>query len=79
MKEKEDEDWHLGEIYGMLRNRRTGEKHIAYVESHDQAIVGDKTLAMQLMDTELYTHMNVFPQQAMALLVALRSTNSSDC
>ena len=60
LKEKEDEDWHIGEIYGMLRNRRTGEKHIAYVESHDQAIVGDKTLAMQLMDTELYTHMGVF-------------------
>ena len=59
LKEKQDEGWHLGEIYGMLRNRRTGEKHIAYVESHDQAIVGDKTLAMQLMDTELYTHMNV--------------------
>ncbi len=60
LKEKQDEDWHIGEIYGMLRNRRAGEKHIAYVESHDQSIVGDKTLAMQLMDTELYTNMSVF-------------------
>ena len=60
LKEKEDEGWHIGEIYGMLRNRRTGEKHIAYVESHDQGIVGDKTLATQLMDTELHTHMSVF-------------------
>ena len=60
LKEKQDEDWHIGEIYGMLCNRRRGEKHIAYVESHDQAIVGDKTLAMQLMDTELYTNMSVF-------------------
>ncbi len=60
LKEKQDEDWHIGEIYGMLRNRRTDEKHIAYVESHDQNIVGDKTLAMQLMDVELYTHMNIF-------------------
>ena len=60
LKEKQDEDWRIGEIYGMLRNRRTGEKHIAYVESHDQAIVGDKTLAMQLMDAELYTNMGVF-------------------
>ena len=59
LKEKQDEDWHIGEIYGMLRNRRTGEKHIAYVESHDQSIVGDKTLAMQLMDTELYTDMSI--------------------
>ena len=60
LKEKQDEDWHIGEIYGMLRNRRAGEKHIAYVESHDQSIVGDKTLAMQLMDAELYTNMSTF-------------------
>ena len=60
LKEKEDENWHIGEIYGMLRNRRTGEKYIGYVESHDQGIVGDKTLATQLMDTELYTHMSIF-------------------
>ena len=59
LKEQKDEDWHIGEIYGMLRNRRAGEKHIAYVESHDQSIVGDKTLAMQLMDAELYTNMSV--------------------
>ena len=59
LKEKQDEVWHIGEIYGMLCNRRAGEKHIAYVESHDQSIVGDKTLAMQLMDTELYTHMSI--------------------
>lgn len=60
LKEKKDDDWHIGEIYGMLRNRRSGEKHIGYVESHDQSIVGDKTLAMQLMDAELYTDMSVF-------------------
>ena len=59
LKEEADEAWHLGEIYGMLRNRRAGEKHIAYVESHDQSIVGDKTLAMQLMDAELYTNMSI--------------------
>ncbi len=59
LKEKKDEEWHIGELYGMLRNRRVGEKHIAYVESHDQSIVGDKTLAMQLMDADLYTKMSV--------------------
>ncbi|MCG9132492.1 alpha amylase C-terminal domain-containing protein [Candidatus Poribacteria bacterium] len=59
LKEKTDEAWHIGEIYGMLRNRRASEKHIAYVESHDQSIVGDKTLAMQLMDAELYTNMRI--------------------
>ena len=62
LKERQDEDWHLGDIYGMLLNRRAGEKHIAYVESHDQGIVGDKTLAMQLMDAELYEKMNIFSE-----------------
>ena len=72
LKERKDEDWHIGEIYGMLRNRRSGEKHIAYVESHDQSIVGDKTLAMQLMDAELYTNMSVFtPNLRIARGVAL--------
>ena len=72
LKEKKDEDWHIGEIYGMLRNRRAGEKHIAYVESHDQSIVGDKTLAMQLMDAELYTNMSIFtPSLRIARGVAL--------
>ena len=72
LKEKKDEDWHIGEIYGMLCNRRIGEKHIAYVESHDQSIVGDKTLAMQLMDAELYTKMSIFtPSLRIARGVAL--------
>ena len=62
LKERQDEDWHLGDIYGMLLNRRAGEKHIAYVESHDQGIVGDKTLAMQLMNAELYEKMNIFSE-----------------
>ena len=72
LKEKKDEEWHIGKIYGMLRNRRVGEKHIAYVESHDQSIVGDKTLTMQLMDAELYTKMSVFtPNLRIARGVAL--------
>lgn len=56
--EKRDDDWSISEIYGTLLNRRAHEKHIAYVESHDQALVGDKTLAFRLMDAEMYWHMN---------------------
>jgi len=37
-----------------LINRRYGEKHIAYCESHDQALVGDKSIAFWLMDKEMY-------------------------
>lgn len=59
LKEKSDEDWDLGNICFTLTNRRHGEKTIAYAESHDQALVGDKTLAFWLMDKEMYTHMSV--------------------
>ncbi|MGA2231215.1 MAG: alpha-amylase family glycosyl hydrolase [Tepidisphaeraceae bacterium] len=58
LKEKRDEDWKLGEIYHTLLNRRFTEKHIGYVESHDQALVGDKTIAFWLMDKEMYWHMD---------------------
>ena len=47
VKERRDEDWNVGEIYQTLVNRRWSEKHLAYVESHDQALVGDKTLAFR--------------------------------
>jgi 1,4-alpha-glucan branching enzyme len=58
LKEKRDEDWNLGDIYRVLLNRRGGEKHIGYAESHDQALVGDKTIAFWLMDKEMYWNMN---------------------
>jgi 1,4-alpha-glucan branching enzyme len=58
IKERRDEDWNIGDLYHTLTNRRTGEKHIAYAESHDQALVGDKTLAFRLMDAEMYWRMN---------------------
>ncbi len=57
IKEKADEDWNMDEIYNQLTNRRPGEKTIAYCESHDQALVGDKTIAFRLMDKEMYWHM----------------------
>jgi len=57
LKEKRDEDWNLGELYHILLNRRFGEKHVGYAESHDQALVGDKTLAFRLMDQDMYWHM----------------------
>ena len=39
--------------------RRRNEKHITYTESHDQSLVGDKTLAFWLMDKAMYTDMSV--------------------
>ncbi len=37
---------------------RHNEKCIAYAECHDQALVGDKSLAFWLMDAEMYVHMS---------------------
>ncbi len=58
LKEKKDEEWSVGDIWYTLINRRYGEPNIAYAESHDQALVGDKTIAFRLMDAEMYTHMS---------------------
>ncbi|QTA85254.1 alpha amylase C-terminal domain-containing protein [Desulfonema magnum] len=52
-----DEHWHIGEIWRELTNRRKDEKTISYTESHDQAIVGDKTIITWLMDADMYEHM----------------------
>eukprot|EP00930_Biecheleria_cincta_P021508 TRINITY_DN15926_c0_g3_i1.p1 TRINITY_DN15926_c0_g3~~TRINITY_DN15926_c0_g3_i1.p1 ORF type:complete len:1787 (-),score=284.53 TRINITY_DN15926_c0_g3_i1:107-5446(-) len=53
-----DESWCMNRIISTLCNRRRGrEKTIAYAESHDQSIVGDKTIAFWLMDAEMYTGM----------------------
>ncbi|KAE9981876.1 hypothetical protein BLS_004254 [Venturia inaequalis] len=59
LKEKEDIEWDMGALCFTLTNRRHGEKTIAYAESHDQALVGDKSLMMWLCDAELYTNMSI--------------------
>jgi 1,4-alpha-glucan branching enzyme len=58
LKEKNDEDWNLWELWEQISNRNTLSKTIAYSESHDQALVGDKTLAFRLMDKEMYFSMS---------------------
>ena len=62
LKEKSDEEWNIYEMWDVLNNRRYKEKTIAYAESHDQALVGDKTIAFWLMDKEMYFHMHVHDQ-----------------
>ncbi|OAY64393.1 1,4-alpha-glucan-branching enzyme 1, chloroplastic/amyloplastic [Ananas comosus] len=52
-----DEDWKMGDIVHTLINRRWSEKCVAYAESHDQALVGDKTIAFWLMDKDMYDFM----------------------
>lgn len=56
--EKYDEDWSMRDFWYELTTARPGEKKIAYAESHDQALVGDKTLIFRLADQEMYWHMD---------------------
>jgi 1,4-alpha-glucan branching enzyme len=60
LKEQKDENWKVGDIAFQLTNRRYKEPCISYAESHDQALVGDKTISMWLFDSEIYTNMSVF-------------------
>lgn len=57
IKEQKDEDWKAGHILYEMTNRRQDEKTISYAESHDQALVGDKTIIFRLIDAEMYWHM----------------------
>lgn len=59
MKQK-DEEWSMRNIWHELTSHRPFEKRIGYAESHDQALVGDKTLMFQLADQEMYWHMSKF-------------------
>ncbi|KAF6040298.1 GBE1 [Bugula neritina] len=59
LKEQRDEDWDMEAIAYTLSNRRYKEPCICYAESHDQALVGDKTIAFWLMDKEMYDFMSV--------------------
>lgn len=54
-----DEDWPTGHLWYELNNRRRDERTISYAESHDQALVGDKTLISRLIDADIYEHMSV--------------------
>ena len=56
IKEKKDEDWKPSSIFWEVKNRRADEKTISYCESHDQALVGDKTIIFRLIDADMYWH-----------------------
>jgi 1,4-alpha-glucan branching enzyme len=58
LKTKKDEQWHVGDMYYELTNKRAEEKTISYAECHDQAMVGDKTIIFWLLDREMYSGMS---------------------
>ena len=77
IKEHADEDWKPSSLFWELTNRRADEKTISYAESHDQALVGDKTIIFRLIDDQMYWHMmkgdqNLTVDRGMALHKMIR-------
>ena len=58
LKEYSDDQWDMFKMWYELTTRRPQEKNIGYCESHDQALVGDKTLIFRMADAEMYTGMS---------------------
>ena len=57
LKEVSDDNWDMFKLWHELSSRRPQEKNVAYCESHDQALVGDKTIFFRMTDAEMYTGM----------------------
>jgi len=60
VKDTPDENWEMRHLVHELTQHRPEEKIISYCESHDQALVGDKTLIFRMLDAEMYTGMTKF-------------------
>jgi len=58
LRDVRDEDWNLGYLWYELTNRRSDEQTVNYVESHDQALVGGKTMFFEMADADVYTAMH---------------------
>lgn len=82
IKEKKDEDWKPSSLFWEVTNRRKDEKTISYAESHDQALVGDKTIIFRLIDADMYWHFkkgdeNMTVQRGIALHKMIRLLTAS--
>ena len=77
LKDVPDEEWRMGEMWQVLNDRLPYVKTVTYCESHDQALVGDKTIAFRLMDKEMYFNMqssdeNIVVERGIALHKMIR-------
>jgi 1,4-alpha-glucan branching enzyme len=77
IKEYADEQWDVGNIFYQLTSKRLDEKVVSYAESHDQALVGDKTIIFRLIDKEMYFSMrkdqpNLIVERGIALHKMIR-------
>lgn len=62
LKDETDEEWNLDEMWDIMTSRLRGVGTVAYAESHDQAMVGDKSLSMHLIDGAIYDSMHLGSQ-----------------
>lgn len=82
IKEKQDENWEVGEIFHQMTAHRNDEKVVSYAESHDQALVGDKTIIFRLIDKDMYYSMrkdqpNLTVERGIALHKMIRLITAS--
>ena len=82
IKEKSDDEWDVGDIFYQLTSKRIDEKVVSYAESHDQALVGDKTIIFRLIDKEMYFSMrkdqpNLIVDRGIALHKMIRLATAS--
>lgn len=82
VKDLDDEQWQVSQLYHELSQHRPEERTISYAESHDQALVGDKTLMFRLTDKEIYDHMqksdpSLIVDRALALHKMIRLLTAS--
>ncbi len=82
IKEVADDDWDMGQIFHELTSKRMDEKVVSYAESHDQALVGDKTIIFRLIDKEMYFNMrkdqpNLIVERGIALHKMIRLATAS--
>lgn len=82
IKEKKDEEWNVGELFHEVTAHRADEKVVSYAESHDQALVGDKTIVFRLIDKEMYFSMrkdqpNLTVERGIALHKMIRLMTAS--
>ncbi|HPS12213.1 MAG TPA: alpha amylase C-terminal domain-containing protein [Prolixibacteraceae bacterium] len=82
IKEKKDEEWEVGDIFYQVTAHRMDEKVVSYAESHDQALVGDKTIIFRLIDKEMYFSMrkdqpNLSVERGIALHKMIRLITAS--
>ena len=67
LKTTKDENWNMWQVWHELSSHRPMEKTIGYAESHDQALVGDKTIIFWLCDSAMYTHMSKLSEPSAAI------------